>query len=70
MDRLFELENQRRSIAMLEPGIKALNREDAIKLIEELQVLMRRMRTLREALKTVFDDQPAQRRFFGVRPAR
>jgi vacuolar-type H+-ATPase subunit D/Vma8 len=55
MDRLHELERMRRSIAMLQPGTKALSREDAMKLIAELQDVERRMRALREALKTVFD---------------
>ena len=53
MDRLHELERMRRSIAMLEPGTKALSREDAMRLIAELQDLERRMRSLREALTGV-----------------
>jgi hypothetical protein len=50
MDRLHELESMRRSIAMLEPGTKALDRETAMRLIAELQDLERLMRALREAL--------------------
>ena len=47
----------RRSIAMLQPGTKALSREDAMKLIAELQDLERRMRSLREALSAVLNPQ-------------
>jgi hypothetical protein len=43
----------RRSIAMLQPGSKALDREEAMRLIEELQDLERRMRSLRESLREV-----------------
>jgi hypothetical protein len=45
VDRLHELERMRRSIAMLQPGTKALSREDAMRLIAELQDLERRRRT-------------------------
>jgi hypothetical protein len=57
MDRLHELENLRRSLAMLEPGSKALDRETAMRLIAELQDLERRMRSLREALTGVLADR-------------
>jgi len=43
----------RRSIAMLQPGSKALDREEAMRLIAELQDLERRMRGLRDALTAV-----------------
>jgi hypothetical protein len=46
VDRLYELEKLRRSLAMLEPGSKALDRETAMRLIAELQDLERRMRAL------------------------
>jgi hypothetical protein len=56
MDRLHQLEQMRRSIAMLQPGTKAnLTREEAMRLIAELQDLERRMRALREALAGVSD---------------
>jgi hypothetical protein len=59
MDRLHQLEQMRRSIAMLQPGTKAdLTREEAMRLIAELQDLERRMRALREALAGVFDGPP------------
>jgi hypothetical protein len=57
MDRLHELERMRRSIAMLQPGTMALSREDAMRLIAELQDLERRMRALRDALRDVIRDQ-------------
>jgi vacuolar-type H+-ATPase subunit D/Vma8 len=56
VDRLYELERMRRSIAMLQPGAKALSREESMRLIVELQELERRMRDLRRALRTVLDD--------------
>ena len=59
VDRLHELERMRRSIAMLQPKPMALSREDAMKLIAELQDLERRMRDLRQALRAVLDDQPS-----------
>ena len=56
VDRLHQLEQMRRSIAMLQPGTKAdLSREDAMRLIAELQDVERRMRALREALTGVLD---------------
>ena len=56
VDRLHELERMRRSIAMLQPGAKALSREDAMRLISELEDVERRMRDLRRALRAVLDD--------------
>jgi hypothetical protein len=47
----------RRSIAMLQPGTKAnLSREDAMRLIAELQDVERRLRALRVALRDVMHD--------------
>jgi hypothetical protein len=46
VNRLYELEKLRRSLAMLEPGSQALDRETAMKLISELRDLERRMRDL------------------------
>lgn len=56
VDRLHELKRMRRSIAMLEPGTKALDRETAMRLIAELQDVERRMRELRRALTGVLAD--------------
>ena len=41
----------RRSVAMLQPGTKVLDREEAMKLIAEMQDLERRMRDLRRAIE-------------------
>jgi hypothetical protein len=51
MDRFHELENWRRSLVMLPPGSLALDREDAVALIAELQEAEGRLRGLRDALK-------------------
>ena len=43
---------------MLQPGSKAqLTREEAMRLIVELQEVGRRMRDLKRALRTVLDDE-------------
>jgi vacuolar-type H+-ATPase subunit D/Vma8 len=57
MDRLHELERMRRSIAMLQPGSRALDREEAMRLIAELQDLERRMKALRQALAGVMHEK-------------
>ncbi len=56
MDRLYEIENLRRSLAMLPPGTKALDREEAMKLLSELHEVQTRLRNLRNALRAVLDD--------------
>ena len=57
MDRLYELENLRRSLAMLPPGTKAaLDREEAMALLAELQEVERRLRNLRNALRVVIHE--------------
>jgi hypothetical protein len=53
MDRLYELESMRRSLAKFQPGSQPLDREAAKRLIAELQDVERRMRALREALEDV-----------------
>ncbi len=50
MERQFELESLRRSLAMLRPGAPALDREEAMQLVRELQALERQVRTMREGL--------------------
>ena len=50
MERRYELESLRRSLAMLRPGAPALDREEAMRLVRELQDLERQLRTLREGL--------------------
>jgi hypothetical protein len=44
MDRYYELEDWRRSIVMLPPGSAALDREEAVRLIAELQEALRSLR--------------------------
>ena len=56
MDRLSELETMRRSIAMLNPRASALDREEAMALLLELQDVERRLRTLRDGLRTLLDE--------------
>ncbi len=51
MEREYELESLRRSLAMLRPGAPALDREEAMRLVRELQALERELRTLREGLQ-------------------
>ncbi|MGO8863495.1 MAG: hypothetical protein ACLQRH_22450 [Acidimicrobiales bacterium] len=48
MDRGHELENLRRSIAMLRVGAPALDGEAAMKLVRELQTLEGQIRRLRD----------------------
>jgi len=58
MDRLYEIENLRRSLAMLPPKTKALDREEAMNLLAELHEVESRLRNLRDALRAVFDHGP------------
>jgi vacuolar-type H+-ATPase subunit D/Vma8 len=51
MERRYELETLRRSLAMLRPGAPALDREAAMRLVRELQDLERELRTLRRGLQ-------------------
>jgi hypothetical protein len=44
------VENRRRSIAMLPPGSPALNRDEAIELLEQLRDALREVRDLRGRL--------------------
>jgi hypothetical protein len=56
MDRYHELEDLRRSLAMLPPGTKALSREEAMRLLGELQEVEGRLKNLRDALRDVIND--------------
>jgi hypothetical protein len=40
------VENRLRSVAMLMPGTPALNREEALELLEQLVEVLRRLRTI------------------------
>ena len=62
MERRYELETLRRSLAMLRPGAPALDREEAMRLVRELQDLERQLRTLRRGLQELLsetDDESA-----------
>jgi vacuolar-type H+-ATPase subunit D/Vma8 len=59
MDRSHELENLRRSLAMLRVGAPALDREAAMALVRELQDLERQIRRLRDGLRRLLEDPPA-----------
>jgi hypothetical protein len=41
------VENHRRSVAMLPPGAPALNRDEALKLLRQLETALRELRRLR-----------------------
>lgn len=56
MDRYHELENMRRSIAMLQPRAHALDREEAMELITELQDVGRRLGELRAGLERLLEE--------------
>jgi vacuolar-type H+-ATPase subunit D/Vma8 len=56
MERRYELDSLRRSLAMLRPGAPALDREEAIGLVRELQDLEHQLRSLREGLQRLLAD--------------
>jgi ubiquinone biosynthesis protein UbiJ len=56
MERRYEIETLRRSLAMLTPQQMALNREKAIALVEELQDVQRRLEALRAELRRLADE--------------
>lgn len=56
MERRYELETLRRSLAMLRPGAPALDREEAMRLVRELQDLERQLRRLRRGLEELLSD--------------
>ena len=56
MERRYELETLRRSLAMLRPGAPALDREEAMRLVRELQDLERQMRTLRRGIQELLSE--------------
>jgi vacuolar-type H+-ATPase subunit D/Vma8 len=56
MERRYELETLRRSLAMLRPGAPALDREEAMRLVRELQDLERQLRRLRGGLEELLSE--------------
>jgi hypothetical protein len=67
MDRQFELESLRRSLAMLRPGAPALDREAAMHLVREMQDLELQLRTLRHGLQQLLAE-PDERATTWVGP--
>lgn len=57
VDRRHELENVRRSIAMLSPGSKVMTREEAMLLFQELGEVRDRLNTLRRELRRLVDEE-------------
>jgi hypothetical protein len=57
VDRRYEIESLRRSLAMLQPGATAgLRREEAMDLIEEVQGLQSRLEQLRMELRRLAEE--------------
>jgi len=56
MDRYHELEDLRRSLAMLPVGSAALTREDAMRLLAELQEMQERVGRLRDGLRRLVEE--------------
>jgi vacuolar-type H+-ATPase subunit D/Vma8 len=56
MERQYELESLRRSIAMLRVGAPALDREADMVLVRELQALESEIRRLRDGIQRLLDD--------------
>jgi hypothetical protein len=51
----FEIETLRRSMAMLPPQAAGLNREEAMRLLSELQEMDQRLRDVREGLTALLE---------------
>jgi len=60
VERRYKLENLRRSIIMLTPGVPALSREEAISLLEELTELQERLDRLQAGLRQLLDEAEGQ----------
>ena len=57
MDRRHELTILRRSIAMLTPGTQApIERDEALRLLDELTDVQRRLERLRSGLRALVDE--------------
>ena len=53
-----DYEQLRRSVAMLQPGAPALDREDAMVLLADLDDLDTRLRRVKEGLRSLVDEAP------------
>ena len=60
MERRFELENLRRSLMMLSPGMSGMTREEALRLVEELVDAQERIHQLIEGLRRLLVDAEGQ----------
>jgi hypothetical protein len=58
MERRYEIEILRRSIAMLSPEANALKREQAIPLLDELAEVSEQLERLRAGLRALIADAP------------
>lgn len=58
MDRRYELEMMRRSLAMLRPGVQALTREEALRLVDQLARVEAELGRLRAGLRALLDESP------------
>jgi len=56
VDRTYEIENLRRSIAMAPPRSMALDREQAMAILRAAQDVERRLWTLRDGLRRLLED--------------
>ncbi len=56
VDRRYEIEILRRSLAMLTPGVRALTREEALELVEELADVRERLERLEQGLRALLAD--------------
>jgi hypothetical protein len=62
VERLYELESLRRSLAMLAPQAPAgLSREDAIRLIGEVQDAQRRLKKLVDGIQRLLNEEERAR---------
>lgn len=60
VERRYELDALRRSIAMLTPGVSALSREEAMDLLGELVEVQERVDRLRAGLRRLLDEDERQ----------
>lgn len=56
VDRRYEIEILRRSLVMLTPGVRALTREEALELVEELADVRERLERLEQGLRALLAD--------------
>jgi len=57
VERLSELESWRRSLALADPRSPTLDREEAMRMLSELQDVERRLRDLRAGVKKLLADE-------------